>query len=631
MTAKEVLKKYWGFDEFRPLQEEIVAAAVKKQNLIALLPTGGGKSICFQIPALLSEGITLVISPLISLMEDQVLQLKEKNISALNLSSSQSETDLLRLLDNAEYGAYKFIYSSPEKLENDLVKNRLLRLNISYIVFDEAHCISQWGHDFRPAYKKITELTASFPYSSTLCLTATATPEVIADIREILPEEDYELFKGKFERENLIYEVDNTQNKLLQLQKHIKSYRLDNQSTIVYTNSRKKTQEISQRLNSLGYKTGIYHGGLDKAEKTQTLDLWLKNELSIVVATNAFGMGIDKGNVNLVIHYDLPYSIENYIQEAGRAGRMGQISHAILMTNDNELDFYEKRQIQNSITLEKIKQVYFNLNQYFKISYGALEENSFGLSFNLFCKQYELPVFETYSIFKLLHNEGILLLKEVFKDEVCIQLNRSPEEFYRVIDRNKDLEPIVSKLLRSYPGLFDEEIQLDLSYIGKSLKYSKNYTLSLLERLKKMDLIILNHINTDLTLKFLQPREDVRTINRYAKNLEFILDQKKIKSLKVLQYVRETRACRKVYLIKYFSEELITDCGKCDFCKKKVNFNPVDCQKEILEILSSDSLDLDQLLLQSIYSKEELITALKFLLQKGEIVQTKFLKFKIDQ
>jgi ATP-dependent DNA helicase RecQ len=189
----------------------------------------------------------------------------------------------------------------------------------------------------------------------------------------------------------------------------------------------------------------------------------------------------------------------------------------------------------------------------------------------------------------------------------------------------------VSKLLRSYPGLFDEEIQLDLSYIGKSLKYSKNYTLSLLERLKKMDLIILNHINTDLTLKFLQPREDVRTINRYAKNLEFILDQKKIKSLKVLQYVRETRACRKVYLIKYFSEELITDCGKCDFCKKKVNFNPVDCQKEILEILSSDSLDLDQLLLQSIYSKEELITALKFLLQKGEIVQTKFLKFKIDQ
>ena len=631
MIAKEVLKKYWGFDEFRPLQEEIVAAAVKKQNLIALLPTGGGKSICFQIPALLSEGITLVISPLISLMEDQVLQLKEKNISALNLSSSQSEADLLRLLDNAEYGAYKFIYSSPEKLENEMVKNRLLRLNISYIVFDEAHCISQWGHDFRPAYKKITALTASFPYSSTLCLTATATPEVIADIREILHEEDYELFKGKFDRENLIYKVDNTQNKLLQLQKHIKSYNLDNQSTIVYTNSRKKTQEISQRLNSLGYKTGIYHGGLDKAEKTQTLDLWLKNELSIVVATNAFGMGIDKGNVNLVIHYDLPYSIENYIQEAGRAGRMGQLSHAILMTNDNELEFYEKRQIQNSITLEKIKRVYFNLNQYFKISYGTLEENSFGLNFNLFCKQYELPVFETYSIFKLLHNEGLLLLKEVFKDEVSIQLNRSPEEFYRVIDRNKDLEPIVSKLLRSYPGLFDEEIQLDLSYIGKSLKYSKNYTLSLLERLKKMDLIILNHINTDLTLKFLQPREDDRTINRYAKNLQFILDQKKIKSLKVLQYVRETRACRKAYLIKYFSEELITDCGKCDFCKKKVNFDSADCQKEILEILSSVSLDLDQLLLRSTYSKEELITALKFLLHRGEIIQTKFLKFKIHQ
>ncbi len=631
MIAREVLKKYWGFDKFRPLQEEIINAAIKKQNLIALLPTGGGKSICFQIPGLLSEGITLVISPLISLMEDQVLQLKEKNISALNLSSAQSETDLLRLLDNAEYGAYKFIYSSPEKLQNDLVKNRLLRLNISHIVFDEAHCISQWGHDFRPAYKKITELSTLFPRSSTLCLTATATPEVIADIRAILSEKNYEVFRGKFDRENLIYKVDNTKNKLLHLQKHINTYHVENQSTIVYTNSRKKTQEIAQRLNSLGYKTGIYHGGLDQLEKTQTLHSWLSNELSIVVATNAFGMGIDKGNVNLVIHYDLPYSIENYIQEAGRAGRLGQPSHAILMTNENELDFYEKRQIKDSVTLEKIKQVYFNLNQYFKISYGTLELNSFGLNFNLFCKQYHLPVFETYSIFKLLHNEGLILLKEVFKDEVSIQLNRSPEEFYGVIDRNKDLEPIVSKLLRSYPGLFDEEIQLDLSYIGKSLKYSKNYTLSLLERLKKMDLILLNHINTDLTIKFLQPREDDRTINRYARNLEFILDQKKSKSLKVLHYVRETRICRKVYLIEYFSKESVSDCGECDVCKKKINFDTTNCEREVLEILSSDSLDLEELLLKSKYPKEDLISTLKVLLHKEEIIQTKFLKFKIHR
>ncbi len=631
MIAREVLKKYWGFDQFRPLQEEIVAAAVKKQNLIALLPTGGGKSICFQIPALLSHGITLVISPLISLMEDQVLQLKEKNISALNLSAAQSEADLLRLLDNAEFGAYKFIYSSPEKLENTLVKNRLLRLNISYIVFDEAHCISQWGHDFRPAYKKITKLTSSFPNSCTLCLTATATPEVISDIREILPEEDYKLFKGKFDRENLIYKVDITENKLLHLQKHIKFYNIEGQSTIIYTNSRKKTQEISQRLNSLGYKTGIYHGGLDKLEKTQTLNLWLNNKLSIVVATNAFGMGIDKGNVNLIIHYDLPYSIENYIQEAGRAGRMGQLSHAILMTNENEIAFYEKRQIQNSITLQKIKQVYFDLNQYFKISYGTLEDNSFGLNFNLFCKQYELPVFETYAIFKLLHSEGLIMLKEVFKDEVGIQLNKSPEEFYRVIDRNKDLEPIVSKLLRSYPGLYDEEIKLDLSYIGKSLKYSNNYSMTLLERLKKMDLIILNHINTDLTIKFLQPREDDRTINRYAKNLDFVLDQKKNKSLKVLQYVREIKGCRKAYLIKYFSEELISDCGKCDYCKKKINFNPGKCESEILDILSSHSLDLEELLLKSNYTEEELLTAVKLLLLKGKIVQTKFLKFTTHQ
>ena len=463
----EILEHYWKFSEFKPQQEAIIEAVLANEDCIVLLPTGGGKSICFQIPALLKEGICIVVSPLIALMQDQVNNLKEKGIKAMALTSGLNYDDIDRMLDNCIYGNYKFLYLSPERLQQDLVQERIKQMNVNLIAVDEAHCISQWGHDFRPAYRDIKLLRTLHPNVNIIGLTASATSKVIEDIITQLDCIAPQIFKTSFHRPNLAYLTLDCEDKYFKTVQILKKYA---GSSIIYVRNRKATLEISGYLNNIGITSGYYHGGLSAKEKNTQFDLWSANENQVMVATNAFGMGIDKANVQTVIHHNLPESLESYYQEAGRAGRNSEKAYAVILRSTSD-EMSSKNQYINGLPdIQFLKNVYKRLCNYFQISYGEGESTVHNFNFKLFCSTYNLPSILTYNALKILDRTSIISMEERFKNTAFIQIIIGNSALFNYIEKHPKQALILKVILRSHEGVFDHSTEIFTHTIAKKNK-----------------------------------------------------------------------------------------------------------------------------------------------------------------
>lgn len=582
-NSLKILKKYWGFNSFREPQQEIIDAVLAKKDTVALLPTGGGKSICFQVPALLSKGVCIVISPLIALMQDQVANLNKKGIKATLIESGTTQADLITLFDNLQFGNQKFLYISPERLQSKFIQDKIKQLTVSIIAVDEAHCISEWGQDFRPSYRKISILKEIQPKATTIALTATATQKVIEDIVKSLKIEKATVFKKSFLRENLAYQFFKTEDKLYKL---IQIFTKTKQPAIVYVNTRKKTKKISQFLNQNGFYSSFYHGGLSLIEKKIAFENWMNETTPIMVATNAFGMGIDKPNVRVVAHLHLPASLENYMQEAGRAGRDGKKSFSVVLINNS--DVKESRVLFKKTypLIEEIQEVHKKLYQHFQISKGELVEKAFDFNFLEFCNKYNFQTSKTYNTLQILQNNGIIQLSNNYQQKSAVQVLVNSPQIFQYVQQGSFNEQFINVLLRVYGGLFENKVKIDEFFLAKKLETTSTYIINKLENLDKEGVISYKKAGLNEDLYFLVPREDNRTINRVSKDIKAYLKQKKQKIEDVISFAQNKKKCRSSALLNYFDEKSTKECKICDIClaNKKTE---AGLSEKILQLIDS--------------------------------------------
>ena len=617
--ALEILKLYWKHESFRSLQEDIINSVVEEQDTFALMPTGGGKSICFQIPALMKDGLCLVISPLVALMKDQVQNLQNKGIKAIALTGGIHENEIIELLDNCQYGNYKFLYLSPERLQNDWILERIKNLPINLIAIDEAHCISQWGNDFRPAYLKINQLKEYFPKVPYLALTATATERVQKDIIEKLELKDCKVFTKSFARENLAYMVFVVEDKLFLVEQIL---RKNPQSSIIYVTNRKSCIDVSNQLEKMGFTATYYHGGLLAKDKENHMKLWMDEKVQVMVATNAFGMGIDKDNVKTVIHLHLPSNLENYYQEAGRAGRNGDKSFAVLLVNPSDLLHAESQFIFVLPDKNFLNLVYNKLCNFLRIGYGEGIEEQFNFNFNLFCLQYELPILKTYNSLQILDNQVIITFNQEFSEKISLQFTIPSKEVIRYISLNLNDEEIMLTILRTYPGIYDMHTVFNTQLIAKKSNSSETKVLKVLEKLKEKNIIELLSKKNDTSITFNEVREDERTINRVTKSLEKINTLKIAQLKSVVAYASNTKECKNKTLLAYFGETIEKDCGICSFCisKKKSPKKNDKLPSKIIELLKSNDFNSREIQKSTKANEDDVIFALQTLMEDNRII-----------
>lgn len=626
-----ILERYWKFTSFRPLQEEIINAVLNGEDTFALLPTGGGKSICFQVPAMAKEGICIVISPLVSLMKDQVRALQNKGIKAIALTSGIKPAEIDTLLDNCIYGNYKFLYLSPERLQQELVQDRIRQMNVNLIAVDEAHCISQWGNDFRPAYKNITLLRELQPSVNVIALTASATPNVIDDIVTELDFLDPKIFKQSFYRPNIAYMVFEEEDKFFRLEAILNK---NKQSSIIYVRNRRLTIEISNFLEQKNISSTFYHGGLNNTEKDQHLNDWISNQKQVMVATNAFGMGIDKADVKTVIHLNLPDSIENYFQEAGRAGRDNAKAFAVILKNKNDDALLHKQFINVLPTVDFVKAVYRKLSNYFQISYGEGAYQTFEFNFNQFCKTYNFNPVTTYNTLQTLDRTSVITLSKQFNNRTEVQFIIPNKTLFSYLETNKQLATIVKAILRTYGGIFEHQTKINNSLVANKANVSEEQLFMALKQLEKDEVITLNIHKTDAQITFIEPREDDKTINRIAKTIEQQNDLKKKQVKAVLDYVNNNDVCKSIQLLSYFGEKELDECGICSVCIKKKDVSvktiSADINKEIIKQLEFGHLNSKDLFKSLPFSEEQINNTLKQMLERNiiEVTATNTYKLK---
>ncbi len=616
--ALEILQKYWHYTSFRPVQEDIIQSVLNGDDTFGLMPTGGGKSLCFQVPTMVNEGLCLVISPLIALMKDQVNQLQSRDIKAIALTGSIKPDELIDLLDNCQFGNYKFVYLSPERLEQDWVLERIKTLPISLIAIDEAHCVSQWGHDFRPSYLKIKNLKTHFPKIPFIALTASATPQVQEDIISLLGLEKPKIFQQSFARNNLGYFIIKAEDKLYKLNQILQK---NPESAIIYVRNRKNCHEYAAHLKALGHKTTFYHGGLPAKEKETNMNSWMKDETPVMIATSAFGMGIDKPTVKTVIHINLPENLESYYQEAGRAGRNGEKAFAVLIFSPSDVIQAESQFIAVLPDTTFLKEVFVKLCNYFRIAYGEGINEEFSFSLNQFCSYYKFPVLKTFNALQFLDRQGIISLSQEFSEKAQVQFLIESKEVIRYISLNPDDEAVLSVILRTYPGIFDLQTNINTVFIAKKANATEAKVLNLLEKLKNLEIIDYFSQQNESKITFLEVREDERTINRISKHLEKQNLVKKNQLASVIQYVSDEENCKSKLLLNYFGETIKEDCGVCSYCvsKKSKSVNAEEIRSQILEILSQKEMTSRELMSVFAVEESEILNTLKQLLEHNLI------------
>ena len=619
-----ILERYWKFTKFRPNQEAIINAVLAGEDTFALLPTGGGKSLCFQIPAMVKKGICIVVSPLIALMKDQVQSLNNKGIKAMALTSGISYNDLDTLLDNCVYGNYKFLYLSPERLQQELVQDRIRLMNVNLIAVDEAHCISQWGSDFRPAYNNIALLRQLQPTVNAIALTASAKPEVIQDIVKQLDFINPKIFKQSFLRPNLAYLVFTENDKYYKIETILKKYK---QSSIIYVRNRKLTLELSAFLESKKISATFYHGGLHNNDKDKNMNAWIDNQKQVMVATNAFGMGIDKPDVKTVIHISLPESIESYFQEAGRVGRNGDKAFAVILKNENDESRVKKQFLGSLASVDFVKQVYRKLCNYFQVPYGEGEYLSFEFDFNTFCKTYKFNPSACYNALLILDRNSIITLSKQFKNKVTVQFIISNSALFNYLDTHTEFSIIVKSILRMYGGAFEQATKIALAKIAEKSTASEPKIVNALKQLERDGIITLKLAETDAEVTFIQPREDDKTINRIGKTIEQQnnLKQQQVKAM--LDYVENDSVCKSMQLLAYFGETEISPCGICSVCTnpKKVKVSSTDIKtvkNQVIELLENGDQSSRKISESLNTSEENIKNVLKLLLEHQIITIT---------
>lgn len=632
-SPKDILKKYWGFDAFRPLQEEIIFSVLDGKDTLALLPTGGGKSICFQIPALCQKGLCLVVSPLISLMKDQVENLNNKGIKAIAISSAMNKREIDIALDNCVYGDTKFLYLSPERLASDLFKERLKKMNISLIAVDEAHCISQWGYDFRPSYLKISELKELLPKTPVVALTATATAKVVIDIQEKLNFKTPNVFQKSFFRSNLSYSVLYESNKYLKLDGILSKVK---GSTIIYARNRRHTQDITTYLKSKNYSAEYYHAGLTNKQRDDVQSRWMNDKTRIIVATNAFGMGIDKPNVRLVIHLDLPDSLEAYFQEAGRAGRDEKKAYAVLIYDEIDKIKLEEKILLDYPEISFIRNVYQAIGNHYQLAIGSGLEENFEFNISEFCHKYNFKVTETFSALKILALNEYIFLTDAFYSPSRIKINISKGELYQFQLKNSNFDSILKLILRSYSSVFDDYKTIDENVLSKRSGLSLIEISKSLNQLKNLEVV--NYIpKTSLPkVTFIQERKDHKKLSISPISYQNRKDEAILKAKKITEYASLKNRCRSFILLAYFGEEISENCGVCDFCTGRHNNNSktpqIDKLKlEVLQELKGQSLSTTEIVVKlNQHKKESVIECLRWMIDENLIKLTKSKYSKIN-
>lgn len=584
-----ILKEHWGYDQFRPLQEDIIRSVLNGKDTLALLPTGGGKSICFQVPALAMEGICIVVSPLIALMQDQVENLKRRGIKAMAITSAMGRREIDLAFDSCVYGNIKFLYLSPERLQTELARVRIGKMKVNLIAVDEAHCISQWGYDFRPPYLQVAELREIHPNVPVLALTATATPRVVEDIQERLQFKAKNVFRSSFGRSNLAYVVRETDDKNAAI------FRLTQQITggsgIVYVRSRRKTQELASFLSKFKVPSTFYHAGLPPQERQLRQQQWLSGQLRVMVATNAFGMGIDKSDVRFVVHTDLPDSPEAYFQEAGRAGRDGQPAGAMLYWNKRDIEELHRQLEASFPSLEEIRRVYQAIANLYEIPTGAGAGMTVVFDQAKLCSTYNLDPVAVFNSVKILEREGYLVVNDAAFTPARMKVITNNENLYRFEVANPAYESVIKTFLRMYGGLFEDFVKIREKDIAYRTNKSEAEVISLLKDLDKRDLISYQPQNDKPLMTFLLSRVDAKHLSISPENLA---ERKRLAEERVeamTNFVTHDDRCRQSTLLAYFGETNAEDCGRCDVCKKKAGKDKkldreVAVQK-ILELLST--------------------------------------------
>lgn len=568
MTALEVLKKYWGYDSFRSPQDEIIDAVLEGKDTLALLPTGGGKSICYQVPALMKEGICIVVSPLIALMKDQVLHLRKRNIRANAVFSGMSKHEIDIVLDNCIYGNVKLLYVSPERLKTEIFRERLTRMNVSLFAIDEAHCISQWGYDFRPPYLEIAEIRSLHPEVPVMALTASATAKVSDDISQKLEfRKGYQVYRKSFARPNisfLSYDDGNKEGKLLKICSKVKG------AGIVYVRNRKKTKEIAEILQKAGVKADYYHAGLDMRKRNARQEAWINGHIRVIVSTNAFGMGIDKPDVRFVIHVGLPDSLESYYQEAGRAGRDGKRAYAAILFDKRDVSRLKQSVKEKYPPIEFVKKVYQNLSDYYSLALGSGAGFSFDFDIVDFCKTFRLQPLHTFNALRIIENEGLIVLNDAVYLSPRVKVVCDRQNLYELEVSNRQLAPITQAILRNYEGAFDFYVRINEKQLAATVNLSVDQLRKKLEQLQKMRIISYEPYKDKPQIMFLLPRQSNKS--DLGMNVQAIAFRRKVTMAKargMLFYVHNKVKCRERVILEYFDERSIKNCGHCDICRER--------------------------------------------------------------
>ncbi|MBR2860042.1 MAG: RecQ family ATP-dependent DNA helicase [Alistipes sp.] len=615
----ETLKKYWHYDSFRPMQQEAMEAVLEGRDTLVLMPTGGGKSIIYQLPTLVSEGLCIVVTPLIALMKDQVDRLRRMGIPAVAIHSGLSSRQIDIALDNCVYGDVKFLYVAPERLSSEMFRLRVDRMNVSLLAVDEAHCISQWGYDFRPAYLKIKELRRLIPDTPVLALTASATPQVAKDIMAQLEFAEPNILQTSFLRPNLSYSVRETDDKEGQLLRIINNVP---GCGIVYVRMRNTAERVANFLIEQGYSASFYHGGLPNAERALRQDEWVSGKTRIMVATNAFGMGIDKRDVRFVVHYTMSDSLESYYQEAGRAGRDGERSYAVILmaSDDNNriIDLFEKE----FPDIDLIRSVYHELCSYLGVAIGDGKEASFVFNIYEFCRHIKLPLVTVHNIIKLLQLNGYLTLVEDCEHPARVMFMVTRDELYQVKMQSEKEEEILRTMLRLYTGIFSEFRPIDEMEIASQSKHSHTDVHDLLKRLWRANVIRYIPTNHDPLIFLDEERLPARDIYiapaTYSRRKSLMLERFN----HLLHYANEESECRSRIIEQYFCDRMSEPCGICDNClarKRKEKSTSANYEQQILSLLATEPMSIKELVAHIVGNEQSIIEAVRQLTEKGTI------------